>query len=114
MLWKVICSGCVIAPVYDDQGNKVDNKKCAFCRAPTPSSDEVIEREKKRLEADDPIAIHNVGMYYRDGANGYPQNHLKALELWHRAAELGHALAYASIGYRLAMHMIMEMVWKGI
>jgi len=25
---KEICSGCAYAPVYDNQGNEVDNKKC--------------------------------------------------------------------------------------
>ena len=35
---KVICSGCCYAPVYDNQGNKVDNKKCPYCRTPWPSS----------------------------------------------------------------------------
>ena len=28
-----------------------------------------------------------------------PQDYTKALELWHRAAELGHAGSYCSIGY---------------
>ena len=30
--------------------------------------------------------------------NGYPQDYTKALELYHRAAKLGHAKAYTSIG----------------
>ena len=34
---KTICSGCIHAPVYDNQGKKVDNQKCPFCRVPTPS-----------------------------------------------------------------------------
>jgi len=25
---KVICCGCAYAPLYDDQGNEVDNEKC--------------------------------------------------------------------------------------
>ena len=29
---KEICSGCAHAPVYDCQGNEVDNQKCPFCR----------------------------------------------------------------------------------
>ena len=29
---KVICRGCAYAPVYDDQGNEVDNRKCPYCR----------------------------------------------------------------------------------
>ena len=37
---KRICSGCAHAPVYDNQGNEVDNKKCPFCRTPRAISDE--------------------------------------------------------------------------
>jgi len=95
---KVICSGCIYAPVYDNQGNEVDNKKCPFCRVPTPTVEERIELEKKRVKAGDPIAIYNTGMYYRDGTNGYQQDHTKALECWHRAAELGLSEAYNNVG----------------
>jgi len=96
---KVICSGCVYAPVYDDQGNEVDNEKCPFCRAPTPYTDEeIVEREKKRLDAGDAEAIHNRGCYYHKGMYSLPQDYEKALELWHKAAELGHSRAYYCIG----------------
>jgi len=97
---KVICSGCKHAPLYDNKGNKVDNKKCPFCRIPQPATDkENLKRMKQRVEADDPIAIHNTGCDYRDGINGYPQDYTKALELCHRAAKLGYAKAYVNIGY---------------
>jgi len=96
---KKLCSGCTLAPLYDNQGNKVNNKKCAFCRTPDPTSrGESIKRLKIRMEAGDPIAIYNHGNYYRDGRNGFPQNHTKALELYHHAAELGNIQAYLSIG----------------
>jgi len=97
---KVICSGCVHAPVYDNQGNKVNEKTCPFCRIPQPkSTEEADTREKKRMEKDDPIAIYNIGNYHRDGRNGFPQDMDKALELWHRAAaELGYDVAYCNIG----------------
>ena len=39
-----------------------------------------------------------MGCCYRDGVHGYPQDCTKALELWHRAGELGDAKAYANIG----------------
>jgi len=98
----MICSGCIHAPVYDDQGNKVDINKqneCPFCRVVAPKSNKVsIERLKKRMEANDANAMRNVGCYYGNGRNGFPQDFKKALELWHRAAELGHAAAYNSIG----------------
>ena len=95
---KVICCGCIHAPLYDDQGNKVDNRKCPFCRTPWPTEEEKNEREKKRVELNDPIAIYNQGNYYREGTNGYQQDYDKALELWHRAAKLGHPRAYSGIG----------------
>ena len=96
---KEICSGCIHAPVYDHQGNKVDNKKCPFCRAQTPSSEKAaIERYKKRVEANDPVAIHDIGVHYFTSTNGYPQDYVKALELWHRAGKLGYATAYCNIG----------------
>ena len=97
---KVICGGCVYAPRYDHLGNKVNDLKCPFCRTPNPTSEtEAIEMLKKRVELDDPSAILGLGNYYRDGTNGYQQDHTKALELYHRAGELGYSAAYNSIGW---------------
>jgi len=100
---KEVCSGCFYAPVYDNQGNKVDNDKqneCPFCRTLAPKSDEeAVKRLKKRVEAGDAMAMHNLGNYYSDGEYGLPQNHTKALELYHRAVELGYFNAYCSIGH---------------
>ena len=91
---KVICCGCVYAPVYDNQGNIVAEKKCPFCRAPASTSREMtLERMMERVNAGDPIAINKKGYYYFNGTNGYPQDMDKALELWHQAAELGYAIA---------------------
>jgi len=89
----MICSGCTVAV------RKRDNDKCPFCRTPTPTSkEEINEREKKRMEAGDAIAIHNIGYYYAKGLNGFPQNWGKAIELFHRAAELGYTRSYGAIG----------------
>jgi len=97
---KVICCGCIYAPLYDDQGNEVDKHKCPFCRVPTANSDEeYVKRLNKRVEANDPIAIHKLGFYYYHGKNGFTRDYTKALELWHRAADLGYAGAYCNIGY---------------
>ena len=96
---KVICSGCIHAPVYDNLGNEVDNQKCPFCRKPTHNSEEELtERYKSRMEAGDPIAIFNRGCDYQDGLNGLP-DYTKALELFHRAVDLDYTEAYCSIGY---------------
>lgn len=97
---KVICSGCYYAPVYDDQGNKVDNKKCPFCRTPPCDSDrETIRRFEKRMDLNDADAINQVGCFYHAGMYGYRQDYTKALELFHRSGELGYPKAYCSIGY---------------
>ena len=53
---------------------------------------------KKRIEVDDAEAIYNMGVCYSKGLHGLPQDRAKALELWHRAAELGHEISYFSIG----------------
>ena len=96
---KVICNGCICAPLFDNQGNKINNKKCPFCRTVAPKSDEEItEEEKKRVEAGDAQAIHNLGWYHRDGEYGYSQDYTKALELFRRAGELGLSMAYNNIG----------------
>jgi len=96
---KVICSGCSYAPVYDNQGNEVDNDKCPFCRTLDPdSNEEAIKRIMKRVKAGDAEALYNVGCHYQEGSYGLPRDIDKALELFHRAGELGHANAYCSIG----------------
>jgi len=59
---------------------------------------EAIERYERRMQANDAIAIYNVGVYYRNGEYGYPQDYAKALEFYHRAGELGFAEAYRNIG----------------
>jgi len=97
---KEICSGCFYAQVYDNQGNIVEKRVCPFCRIPTPTSEkEAIKREKKRVDLGDAHAIYNHGVYYRDGENRFSIDHTEALELWHRAGELGCAAAYLNIGY---------------
>jgi len=115
---KIICCGCVYAPVYDNQGNEVAEKTCPFCRVPIPealdpkSNEEIIEREKKRFADNDPIAVYNYGVYHRHGRQGLAQDHVKALELWHRAGELGYARAYGNIGYAYEQGSGVEVDYK--
>jgi len=97
---KNICSGCFSAPVYDNQGNQVDNQKCPFCRTPYPKSDEdAVKRERNRMKVNDPMAMYNTGNHYYNGRYGYQLDYAKALEYWHRAGYLGYAGAYCRIGY---------------
>jgi len=78
--------------VYDNQGNLVDIKKqneCPFCRA------EVEETSGGRRS----FAIFSSGCYYYHGSNGFIQDYIKALELYHHAAELRYSDTYTNIGY---------------
>lgn len=95
---KVLCKGCIYAPVYDDKGNRLADT-CPFCRTPGPFSDEeMIEMNDKRIKLNDANAIYTRGCLYANGSEGFPQDMDKALELWHRAAELGFTSAYYGIG----------------
>jgi len=97
---KQICMGCYYAPVYDNQGNKVDDEKCPYCRTPRPiTQEELIERTRKLIEKNNAIAIYDKGYDYFLGKGRHPQDYDKALELFQRAGELGHAMAYSNIGY---------------
>jgi len=92
---KVICSGCFHANAHID----LKKQLCPFCRTEAPGSDEeAVEREMKRVEIGDAMAIFNLGYYYALGLYGYPHDYDKALGLWHRAGELGFAESYYNIG----------------
>ena len=96
---KVICCGCVYAPVFDDKGNVIDQESCPFCRSPALTSNkEVTEKTEKRVRAGDAEALCMMGCYYSGGTYDFPQDYTKALELWHRAGKLGLAAAYYQIG----------------
>ena len=93
---KVICSGCFYANAKME-GN-VD-QLCPFCRTPIPISDEEdIEGVTKRVKVGDAIAIHNLGGFYSEGMKGLSRDWNKALELWHRAGELGYFDSHFNIG----------------
>jgi len=94
---KILCTGCVFAPVYDDKGNVITEKTCPFCRTPLPTSEEeIVQRIQKRIKLNDANAIYYLGSCYAIG-DGYPQDYVKALELWHQAGELGHAASNLNI-----------------
>jgi len=95
---KNVCNGCVHAPVYDHQGNVLADT-CPFCRTPIASSeDELLKQIQKRIHEGDGDAMNDMGGYYKNGMFGLPQDNDKAIELWHRAADLGHAGAYFNVG----------------
>ena len=98
---KFVCRGCVSAvqsrALLAEKPEK--EQKCPFCRTPNPDIDEVIKRHMKRVEMNDAMAICDMGCYYSNGLYELPQNYAKALELWHRAGELGFPVAYYNIAH---------------
>lgn len=97
---KVICSGCAHAPVYDNQGNVIAEDKCSFCRTPNPTSEtEAMRRLKKRVGANNPLALFDIGRYHSNGVRGFEQDYTRALDFYHQASELGYAAAYLNTGY---------------
>ena len=97
---KLICCGCVHA--FQSRAVRAGRIKeddiCPFCRNSPPKSDEeIVKRYKKRMDLNDPTAIYIMGCYYARGERGLPQSHDKALELFHRAGELGDGKAHYGI-----------------
>lgn len=99
-----ICIGCFYSPVYDNRGIKIADR-CPYCKTPDSvlSEEEVLEMVKKRAVLDDVFALYTAGCCYSSGIDGYPRDHVKAVELWHRAGELGNPWAFNYLGraYRL-------------
>ena len=94
---KKICSGCIRAVKMRDKRVGL----CPFCRIPTPTSDEeTLKRAIKLVDTGDAEVMCNLGLYYSNGQGRYglPQDYVKALALYHRAAELGYVGAYTNIG----------------
>jgi len=90
---KEVCSGCIHA-----NGIGVDSN-CPFCRAPMEMTKEgTVSELTKRMKAGDAMAFHTYGCFYSERIYGYPKDYTKALELWHRAGELGCTKAYNNIG----------------
>ena len=92
---KVICSGCVHA-----NAGLTDDQLCPFCRTPAPDTEEEgVKRLRKRIIVNDHHALFNCGVFCKNGKYGYPQDEMKALELWHQAGELGNTDSYHNIGF---------------
>ena len=108
---KTICLACFIE--HKESVNKQNEEKsagkkvaftCPFCREPVPlttDSMETVDAEYARLQArclrSDRNALGMMGKHYREGEH-IAKDHLKALDCWIRAVELGSAEACACIG----------------
>ena len=90
---KLICKGCI------HEMKKGGKEICAFCRSPSPTSDEDrVKRVTKLIGNGNAKAFNTLAGYYAHGREGLSQNWAKAIELWLRAGELGCASSYHNLG----------------
>ena len=93
---KIICNGCALAD--DIRQFQENTETCPFCRQPLPETQEEADRRlMKRVEANDPVAIRELGK--KRDRNGDCDG---AFRYYITAAELGDATAHynLSIAYR--------------
>jgi hypothetical protein len=94
---KMICRGCLDANLIREMERKIEHK-CPFCRHPEPKSEEEADRNfMKRVEANDPVALREVGKRrYNEG------DYESAFEYSSKAAALGDVAAHynLSVMYR--------------
>ena len=114
---KKVCCGCIIKNKMLDMKNGVPEHKCKcpFCRQPPiRGTNKVVKALKKLMKKNNPVAFNEMAGSYQTG-DGVIQSDTKAFELTIRAAELGHANAYAVIGnnYRRG-HLVGQDVSKAL
>jgi TPR repeat protein len=90
---KSICKGCVHA--VRESGNAL----CPFCNSNQASKtdEDRIEEMTKRTEANDAASIWLMADSYRHGLNGIQQDRTTAVELYAKAADLGHSDAHNNL-----------------
>ena len=89
---KIICLGCRYAnELREFQARR--QPSCPFCRHPVPTNKEADKLRMKRVKANDPVAIFQLGAEkYREG------DYQSAFEYWSKAAELGDSQAQWRLG----------------
>mmetsp|Transcript_10686 Transcript_10686/g.18968 ORF Transcript_10686/g.18968 Transcript_10686/m.18968 type:complete len:293 (-) Transcript_10686:73-951(-) len=94
---KILCFGCTFASGLNNP--KLLIPPCPFCRKPTAKTvQEINERVDKRMALNDVDALTNRAGDYDLGVQGFPIDHVKAFELYSRAADLGSMSAHYSLG----------------
>jgi len=89
---KVICKGCNHANKIREAEGRI-KQSCPFCRQPVPTLDEQEKYRRKRIEANDPVAMLLEGIMRHDKGD-----YIKEFEYYTKATELGDVEAH----YKLA------------
>eukprot|EP00984_Skeletonema_dohrnii_P010163 scaffold3950_cov100-Skeletonema_dohrnii-CCMP3373.AAC.10 len=84
---KIICDGCSYANAMRETKER---QACPFCRHPVPISKEEIDKNhNKRLAANDPIALLQMGTSRHEEGD-----YESSFDYWTKAAELGDATSH--------------------
>ena len=92
---KSFCKGCVYS--FLESGND----KCPFCNSEQREGKTLEERVQKmmrRVAANDAASICVLADSYYNGSAGFQQDHMKAMELFTKSAELGCSKAHGRLG----------------
>ena len=86
---QIICNGCIYANIKSNVHDQVKARSCAFCREMVSKKEEIRKSLMKRIKANDPAALRQMGLEcYREG------NCDGAIEYYTKAAELGNFHAH--------------------
>ena len=94
---QTICAGCNLANQMRDLANQMREGRrqqtFPFCRHPMARSEEEARlNNMKRVEANDPVAMTQIGVYYKRKGDDE-----KAFEYWSKAAKLGDMDAHHNL-----------------
>ena len=94
---KSICNGCIYKHMMNNRMNKIPahEQKCAFCCQPTNrrTAKDGNKSLKKLMKNNVPEAFIQRGKQYKTGIDMF-QSDTKSMEMYIRAAELGHTKAF--------------------
>ena len=72
--------------------------KCPFCNSEgNKTEEELVAKIMKRVAANDAASIFLLGNYYNQGLGGVQQDHIKAIEIFTKSAELGCSKAHKNL-----------------
>ena len=94
---KYICKGCQFANMTCrglEEEHLMMGTTCPFCRDPMRNEEEVKVQKMKRVAANDPVAIREMGLRHFD-----EENYDAAFEFFERSAQLGDAEAHYKLGH---------------
>jgi tetratricopeptide (TPR) repeat protein len=89
---SLICQGCLYANFMNNLHDKMKATSCPFCREPA-NDDENDNRMMKRIKANDPVALREMGEEHYDEGD-----YDTAFQMLTKAAELGDLEAHYHLG----------------